>query len=124
MADFQFIGAYDQRTSVGTIAASDAHQMVKASKPRKPKPPRREWEDCRALAKAMRVLIGYDRIEFPNHGGKFVTTTSFENGKMYPYSHKRPSQCYEALLILQRDRLAKLSDEQAIADGQQAKSFF
>lgn len=39
---FEFIGSYDNRTTTGTIAASEAHQMVKASQvqistPRKPK---------------------------------------------------------------------------------------
>jgi len=120
---FSIIGSYDQRTSTGTIAASDAHKMVKASKLPKPKTAKREWEDCRGLAKALGVLVGYDHIEFPKQG-KFVTTSCFENGKGYSYSHKRPNQCYEALLSLQRDRLARLSDEEAIAQAEQAKSFF
>lgn len=121
---FAFIGGYDLRTSTSTIAASEAHQMVKASKLPKPKNPKREWEDCRALAKALGVLVGYDHIEFPSHDGKYVTTKSFENGKSYRYSHKRPNQCYEALLNLQGDRLARLSDEEAIAQGQESKAFF
>jgi hypothetical protein len=121
---FTIIGSYDQRTNTGTIAAKDAHSMVKGSKLPKPKPPKKTWEDCRALAKALKVLIGYDHIDFPNYEGKFVTSSSFEQGKSYSYSHKKSSECYEALLILQRDRLARLSDEDAIAQAEQAKSFF
>ena len=87
----------------------------------KPKSPKREWEDCRALGKAMGVIIGYDHIEFPKHNGKFWTTVAFENNKSYSYKHNRPKQCYEALLSLQRDRLARLSDAEAIAQAEQAK---
>jgi hypothetical protein len=121
------IGSYDQRTSTGAIAASEAHQMVKASKqPKKPKTPKKtwEWEDCRALAKTMKVLIGYIYIQFPSHDKEFAAASCFENGKMYSYEYNRPTQCYEALLILQRDRLARLSDEEAIAAAQDAKAFF
>ena len=126
MQDFQFIGSYDRRTRTGTIAAQDAHALVKASQPRrKPKNPKknpkREWIDCQALAKVLGVLIGYDHIEFPNEG-KFVTT--FEKGKSYSYKYNSPNQCYESLLALQRDRLSRLSDAEAIASAEQAKSFF
>ena len=121
---FSIIGSYDQRTSTGAIAASEAHQMVKATKKPKPKTPKKtwEWEDCQALAKSMGVLIGYIYIQFPNHDKKFAASC-FENGKMYSYKYNRPTQCYEALLTLQRDRLARLSDDEAIAQAEIAKDF-
>lgn len=124
MQDFQFIGSYDRRTTAGTINAENAHQMVKASKPKRQQAKTWQWKDCRAMAKVLKVLIGYDHIEFPNYEGKFVTASAFENGKRYSYKHHSPSQCYEALLLLQRDRLARLSDAEAIAAGQQAKQLF
>lgn len=112
MGNFEFIGGYDRRTVTGTIAAADAHKMVKASRtPKRQSPPKPTWENCQALAKRLNVSLAGDHVWFG--------ASSFESGKMYGF--KNAPQAYGALLQLQRDRLAKLSDEQAIADGIAAK---
>lgn len=79
--------------------------------------PAKRWtqEDCRALATILNVSLGRDSILFKG-------CSSFELGKRYSY--RNASQCYEALLSLQRDRLARLPDAEAIAAGRQAKEFF
>ena len=107
----------------GGMPVDAAAQLFGGKRKRQPKPksPKMGWEDCRALGKLLGVLIGYDHIEFPTHNGKFWTTVSFENGKRYGYKNYSPKQCYEALLSLQRDRLARLSDDEAIAQAEQAK---
>ena len=107
----------------GGMPVDAAAQLFGGKRKRQPKPksPKMDWENCRALGKQMGVLIGYDHIEFPKHNGKFWTTVAFENNKSYGYKHNSPKQCYESLLSLQRDRLARLSDDDAIAAGQSAK---
>ena len=116
--------AVDARYGGMPVAIAEAVMGGKPNRQPKPKSPKREWEDCRALGKQMGVLIGYDHIEFPTHNGKFWTTVSFEHGKRYGYKHNSPKQCYETLLSLQRDRLARLSDDEAIAAGLAAKECF
>lgn len=78
--------------------------------------PAKRWtqEDCQALAAILNVSLGHDSILFKG--------SSFELGKRYSY--RNASQCYEALLSLQRDRLARLSDAEAIAQAKQANDFF
>lgn len=72
------------------------------------------WDDCTALAQMLNVTLSPRVVLFADG--------SFEHGKQY--SFRNPSQCYEALLSLQRDRLARLSDAEAIAASEQAKDFF
>ena len=82
-----------------------------------------QWQDCKDSAKVLnedwepklKITLGRNAI-------LFADGSSFELGKRYGY--RNPSQCYEALLSLQRDRLARLSDAEAIASAEQAKDFF
>ena len=110
----------------GGMPVDAATQLFGGKRKRQPKPksPKMDWENCRSLGKLLGVLIGYDHIEFPTHNGKFWTTVAFENGKRYGFKHYSPNQCYESLISLQRDRLARLSDAEAIAASEQAKDFF
>ena len=123
VAFFQSINAIPIDARYGGMPVAIASDIMgKPKRQPKPKSPKMDWENCRALAKAMGVLIGYNRIEFPQTGGEFVTTSSFENGKSYSYKHSSPNQCYEQLLSLHRDRLSRMSDEElqaasAIAAG-------
>lgn len=70
------------------------------------------WEDCQGLAAILKVALARTAILFRDG-------SSFEQGKRYGY--RNASQCYEALLSLQRDRLARLSNDDAIAAAQDAK---
>ncbi len=100
----------------GGVPVAIAAEMF-GGKPKRQRPAKRwTWEDCRALAKVLNVMLGRSEILF--EGG----ITSFENNKAYGY--RNASQCYESLLCLHRDRLSRLSDDEAIANGQQAKEFF
>lgn len=92
------------------IAADIMGGKAKRQRPAK----RWAWEDCRALASILNVSLGNGEILFDG--------SAFELGKRYGY--RSASQCYEALLSLQRDRLARLSDADAIAAGQAAKECF
>lgn len=88
---------------------------IMGGKPKRQRPAKRwTWDDCKALAAILSVSLGCDCVLFSDG--------SFEHGKRYGY--RNPSQCYEALLSLQRDRLARLSDANAIAAGLAAKECF
>ncbi len=90
----------------------DAAAQLFGGKPKAKGPAKRwTWDDCTALAQMLNVTLGRDSVLFAG--------SAFEYGKRYGY--RNPSQCYEALLSLQRDRLARLSDAEAIADGIAAK---
>jgi hypothetical protein len=98
----------------GDCPVAIAEAVLGKPKPKRQRPAKRwNWEDCRNLAAILNVMLGHDSILFESG------LTSFENGKAYSY--RNPTQCYEALLSLQRDRLARLSDAEAIADGIAAK---
>ena len=91
-------------------------EAVLGGKRKRQRPSKRwTWEDCQGLAKILSVTLGRDSVLFENG-------SSFELGKRYGY--RNPSQCYESLLSLQRDRLARLSDDDAIAQAEQANDFF
>lgn len=95
----------------------DASAQLFGGKPKAKGPAKRwTWEDCRNLAAILNVVLGCDSILFERG------LASFENGKAYHY--RNPSQCYESLLSLQRDRLARLPDAEAIAAGLSAKQLF
>ena len=104
----------DARYGAMPVAIAEA---VLGGKPKRQRPAKRwTWEDCRNLAAILNVVLGCDSILFERG------LTSFENGKAYHY--RNASQCYESLLSLQRDRLARLSDAEAIAQAEQAKQLF
>lgn len=116
MNSFQFIGAYDRRTSVGTIAASEAHQMVKStalkiSQPRKPK--------TRTIAEILR------RAEqmgvYAEHIGREIYFTPDPKGKSAEYIRTTQKYAWQVLDNIAAEILASKSDEQAIADGIAAK---
>ena len=89
---------------------------IMGGKPKRQRPSKRwTWEDCQALAGILKVALGRTAILFKDG-------SSFEHDKRYGY--RNASQCYEALLSLQRDRLDRRSDAEAIAAGRQAKEFF
>ena len=97
---------------------------IMGGKRKRQRPTKRSWEDCQTLVKILnkdwdepssKINLGYNAIQFADG-------SSFEHGKQY--SFRNPSQCYKALLSLQRDRLARLPDAEAIAQGNEAKSFF
>ena len=102
----------------------DASAQLFGGKPKAKGPAKRwDWEDCKDLAKVLnedwepklKITLGRNAI-------LFADGSSFEHGKRYGY--RNPSQCYESLLSLQRDRLARMSDDDAIAAGIAAKQFF
>lgn len=94
----------------------DAAAQLFGGKPKAKGPAKRwTWEDCQALAGILKVALARTAILFRDG-------SSFEHGKRYGY--RNASQCYEALLSLQRDRLARRSDEEAIAAAQDAKQLF
>jgi len=93
----------------------DASAQLFGGKPKRQRPTKRSWEDCQDLAGILKVALARTAILFRDG-------SSFEQGKRYGY--RNASQCYESLLSLQRDRLARLSDAEAIAQGNEAKSFF
>ena len=97
----------------GNCPVAIAEAVLGGKRQRQQPAKRWNWEDCRNLAAILNVMLGHDSILFESG------LTSFENGKAYSY--RNPTQCYEALLSLQRDRLARLSDAEAIADGIAAK---
>ncbi len=91
-------------------------EAVLGGKPKRQRPAKRwTWEDCQALAKVLKVALGRTAILFKDG-------SSFELGKRYGY--RNPTQCYEALLSLQSDRLARLDDQAIAAQAEEAKSFF
>ncbi len=99
----------------GNCPVAIAEAVLGKPKPKRQRPAKRwTWEDCQALAAILKVALGRDSILFDG--------SSFELGKRYGY--RNPSQCYESLLSLQRDRLARLSNDDAIAAGIAAKQFF
>lgn len=99
----------------GNCPVAIAEAVLGKPKPKRQRPAKRwTWEDCTALAQMLNVTLSPRVVLFADG--------SFENGKQY--SFRNPSQCYEALLSLQRDRLARLSDAEAIAQGNETKSFF
>lgn len=115
----QFIGSYDRRTGTGTIAASDAHQMVKASQlkvstPRKPKT--RTIAEILKRAEQMGV--------YAEHIGREIYFTPDPKGKSAEYICTTQKHAWQVLDQIAAEALAKLTDDQAIAQGQEAKSFF
>lgn len=99
-------------------------EAVLGGKPKRQRRAKRSWEDCQTLVKILnkdwdepssKINLGYNAI-------LFADGSSVELGKMYGY--RTPSQCYEQLLSLHRDRLARLSDAEAIAQAEQAKQLF
>lgn len=124
MSNFEFLGGYDRRTTSGTIAAPDAHKMVKSSAlkistPRKPKA--RSFEEIKSRAKQMGVEV---KIE-----GKtlFLFPPKFDaNGKQIgqnygQYHSATKNTSWQVLDNIAAEILASKSDEQAIADGIAAK---
>ena len=84
---------------------------IMGGKPKAKRPAKTwQWQDCKDLAKVLnedwepklKITLGRNAI-------LFADGSSFELGKRYGY--RNPSQCYEALLSLRRDRLARLSDD-------------
>ncbi len=78
MDSFQFLSAYDKRTSVGTVAASDVHKMVRESKkklgiavsnPRAPKA--RSIDEILDRALAMKVTVEMSSKELTFYPPKF-----------------------------------------------------
>lgn len=99
----------------GAIPVAIAADIM-GGKPKRQRTARRwTWDDCKALVKVLNVTLGRDSV-------LFADGSSFELGKRYGY--RNASQCYESLLSLQRDRLARLSDDDAIAAGLAAKECF
>lgn len=99
-------------------------EAVLGGKPKRQRRAKRSWEDCQTLVKILnkdwdepssKINLGYNAI-------LFADGSSVELGKMYGY--RTPSQCYEQLLSLHRDRLARLSDAEAIAQAKQSKQLF
>ena len=116
---FSFIGSYDQRTATGTIAAQDAHAMVKASQlkistPRKPKP--RTIAEIMKRAEQMGV--------YAEHIGREIYFTPDPKGKSAEYICTNQKHAWRVLDQIAAEQLASLTDEQAIAAAQDAKSFF
>lgn len=104
--------AVDARYGGMPVAIAEA---VMGGKPNRQRPAKRwTWDDCKALAKVLNVTLGRNAILFVDG--------SFEHGKRYGY--RNASQCYEALLTLQRDRLSRMTDDDAIAAGLAAKECF
>jgi hypothetical protein len=96
-------------------------EAVLGGKPKAKRPAKTwQWQDCKDLAKVLnedwepklKITLGRNAI-------LFADGSSFELGKRYGY--RNASQCYEALLSLQSDRLARRSDAEAIAQAEQAK---
>ena len=97
---------------------------IMGGKPKAKRPAKTwQWQDCKDLAKVLnedwepklKITLGRNAI-------LFADGSSFEHGKRYGY--RNPSQCYESLLSLQRDRLARMSNDEAIAAGLAAKECF
>ncbi len=95
----------------GNCPVAIAEAVLGGKRQRQQPAKRWNWGDCKALAKVLNVTLSPRAVLFADG--------SFEHGKAYSY--RNASQCYEALLSLQRDRLARLSDAEAIADGIAAK---
>ena len=90
----------------GAIPVAIATDIM-GGKTKRQRPTKRwTWDDCRSLAAILSVSLGRNAI-------LFADGSSFELGKRYGY--RNASQCYESLLSLQRDRLARLTDAEAIA---------
>lgn len=111
-ATFQFIGSYDNRRTVSTIAASDAHRMVKAtslktSKPRAPKA--RSIDEIRDRA----VMMG---VTFEMQGKVIYLTPSGTS----EYYTTNKAKAWQVLDQISADILATLTDDQVFDQANKA----
>lgn len=110
-ATFQFIGGYDNRRTASTIAASDAHQMVKASiktsKPRAPKA--RSIDEIRDRA----VMMG---VTFEMQGKVIYLTPSGTS----EYYTTNKTKAWQVLDQISADILATLTDDQVFDQANKA----
>ena len=118
-ATLEIIGSYDHRTNVGTIYAPDAHQMVRASAPRKTQI-KRGMEECTAIANG---LIQAQICE--NEGRYYISTPKLPlrcfNCKALK---KDKTALYNQLLDIQALVLKAMTDEQVFALAAKYKSSF
>ena len=117
---FQSIGAIPIDVRYGGMPVAIAADLM-GGKTKAKRSAKHSQEDCKALTKVLnedcepnlKITLGHNAI-------LFADGSSFEHGKRYGY--RNASQCYEALLLLHRDRLSRMSDEElqaasAIAAG-------
>lgn len=110
----QIIGSYDRRTMIGTIAAPDAHAMVKANAPKvsKPRAPKsRTIEEIQKRCKEMGV-------KFESQGKEIYLTPS-SSSEYYSTSQKH---AWQVLDRIASDILATLSDDQVFEQSTKAKA--
>ena len=114
--EFNKITRIDARYK-GAMPMKVAEWAEAAPKTQKNKKPKRGWEEVKALAALMGVVATHDKLVY--HNGRSV----IEDGCVYCYkSSKSANNAYDALLSLQKNRLAKLSDEQLYAMADSAKA--
>ena len=115
----EFIGGYDNRYNTSTIAASDAHNMVKStalkiSAPRKPK--------TRTIAEILKRAEQMNIYAEKCNGEIYFTPDP--KGKSAEYICTNQKHAWQVLDKIAADQLASLTDDQAIAQGQEAKAIF
>lgn len=116
MDSFQFLSAYDKRTSVGTVSAKNVHQMVRESKKKlgiavsKPRAPKaRSIDEIRDRAVMMGVTFEIQ--------GKVIYLTPSGTSEYYTTNK---AKAWQVLDQISADILATLTDDQVFDQANKA----
>ena len=117
-ATLEIIGSYDRRTNTGTIYASDAHAMVKASATRKTI--KRGIEECMAIAN------GLIQAQICENEGKYYVSTPKLPLRMFVCKalKKDKTALYNQLLDIQALVIKAMTNEEVFALSAEYKSDF